>query len=110
MAIKKTGCIIGVREGMLDTYIRLHDEQPDEERALMKEHGFLKCEIFVKELAGKTYLFQYNEVDTSKDNDGIYKSPVYQQWLKITGACQEPLPGEQFWQDLPQVYALNKNE
>ena len=106
--ITKTGCIIGVKPGKLEEYVRLHSEQPDEIRALMKKHGFLKCEIYVKEIAGKTYLFQYNEVDESMDNAGIYDSPAYQEWLRVTGECQEPLEGETFWQNLPQVYALDK--
>ena len=107
--ITKTGCIIGIKPGKLDEYIRLHREQPEEIRALMKKHGFLKCEIYVKEIAGTTYLFQYNEVDESKDNAAIYESPAYQEWLRVTGACQQPLEGETFWQNLPQVYALDKD-
>ena len=110
MSIKKNGCIIGVKPGMLDEYIRLHNEQPEEIRNLLKEYGFLKCEIFVKEIAGKTYLFQYNEVDESKDNAALYDIPAYKEWLRVTGACQEPLEGETFWQNLPQAYTLFKDE
>ena len=102
--IVKTGCIIGIKPGMLEKYIDLHQNQPEEVRALMKAHGFLKCEIYVKEIAGKTYLFQYNEVEG--DSSALYNHEVYRRWLEVTGACQEPLPGETFWQDLRQVYAL----
>ena len=102
--VVKTGCIIAIKPGMLARYIDLHRNQPPEVRALMKAHGFLKCEIYVKEIAQKTYLFQYNEVEG--DSSALYNHEVYQKWLAETGACQEPLPGESFWQDLTQVYAL----
>lgn len=108
--IVKQGCIIGVKPGMLEKYMELHDNQPEEIRDLLRRHGFLKCEIFVKEIAGQTYLFQYNEVDEAMDNAALYENPVYQEWLRVTGECQQPLPGETFWQSLPQVYALLKSE
>lgn len=106
--LKKTGCIIAVKEGMLDRYIQLHRNQPEEIRTLMKACGFRKCEIFVKQIGGVTYLFQYNEFDG--DDAPLYEDPAYKEWLRVTGECQQPLPGETFWQDLPQVYALTPEE
>lgn len=106
--MEKNGLIIAVKPGMLSRYIGLHDNQPEEIRSLMKECGFRKCEIFVKEIAGTTYLFQYNEIEG--DASALYESPAYRQWLRVTGECQEPLPGETFWQKLPQVYALDPDK
>lgn len=106
--IVKNGCIIGVKPGMLARYIELHDNQPEEIRSLLKQYGFMRCEIFVKEIAGRTYLFQYNEVDESVDNAALYENAAYRQWLRVTGECQEPLEGETFWQNIPQAYTLSK--
>jgi len=103
--MEKNGLIIAVKPGMLERYIELHDNQPEEIRSLMKRCGFKKCEIFVKEIAGTTYLFQYNEIEG--DASPLYESPAYQEWLRVTGEFQQPLPGENFWQGLPQVYTLN---
>ena len=108
MAIQRNGCIIGVKPGMLEKYIELHDNQPEDIHALLKAHGFLKCEIFVKEIAGQTYLFQYNEIDTELYNDDLYENEVYREWLRVTGECQQPLPGETFWQNMPQAYTFIK--
>ncbi len=105
--MEKNGLIIAVKPGMLERYIELHDNQPEEIRSLMKRCGFKKCEIFVKEIAGTTYLFQYNEIEG--DASPLYESPAYQEWLRLTGECQQPLPGEIFWQGLPQVYTLSPN-
>ena len=106
--MEKNGLIIAVKPGKLERYIELHDNQPDEIRTLMMQCGFRKCEIFVKEIGGVTYLFQYNEIDG--DTKELYESPAYKEWLRVTGECQQPLPGETFWQNLAQVYALNPKE
>ncbi len=106
--MEKNGLLIAVKPGMLQRYIELHDNQPEEIRSLMKQCGFRKCEIFVKEIAGTTYLFQYNEVEG--DLKALNESPAYKEWLRITGECQQPLPGETFWQNLKQVYALDMEE
>ena len=108
MAIVRSGFIIGVKPGMLERYIDLHDNQPEHIRQLLMAHGFLKCEIYVKEIDGKTYLFQYNEIDTEYDADALYQDEEYIEWLRVTGECQEPMPGENFWQKLPQAYTLEK--
>ena len=49
-------------------------------------------------------------MDESKDNAALYENAAYQEWLRVTGECQEPLEGETFWQNLPQAYTLFKDE
>lgn len=104
--IIKNGCIIRVKPDKLEKYISLHDTQPNSIRNLMKSYGFVKCEIFLKEINGEKYLFQYNEIDSNMNNEEIYKNEEYKEWLRITGECQLPLEGHSFWEDILQVYSL----
>ena len=96
--LKTDGIIIGVRPGTLDEYIRLHDEQPQIIHDLCYENGFRKSSIFVADLH-KQYLLQFQEF-SGAENPELYENETYQHWLKITGACQEPLPGEKFWKSM----------
>ncbi|MEG0935684.1 MAG: L-rhamnose mutarotase [Clostridia bacterium] len=108
MAVVKSGVVIGVKPGMLDEYIALHKNQPPEIRALMKAHGFKKCEIFVHTLPnGETLLFQYNEVEG--DTSALYENEAYRQWLRITGNCQKPCVGQEFWLEMENVYRLSED-
>ena len=93
---------------MLDRYIELHKNQPDEIRALMVANGFKKCEIFVQQMpSGETILFQYNEIEG--DDSALYESEAYREWLRVTGACQQPFEGESFWKDMENVYRLSED-
>ena len=104
--VVKNGIIIGIKPGMLDRYVELHRNQPEEIRELMKAAGFKKCEIFVQEMpSGETVLFQYNEVDG--DDSALYENEAYREWLRVTGECQQPLEGQSFWKDMENVYRLS---
>ena len=102
-----TGCVIGVKRELFERYCQLHDQQPQEIRDLLKQYGFTKLAIVAGELPdGNLYLVQYNEVEEGADQSGLYADPRYQQWLKDTGLCQAPLPGETFWKNMDHVYEL----
>lgn len=96
------GIIIGVQEGKLDEYIRLHDEQPQIIRDLLYENGFRKSSIFVADLH-KQYLLQFQDFG-GQENPELYENAIYQHWLDVTGACQAPLPGEKFWKPMLTVH------
>jgi len=103
-AMQSCGLIIGVRDGKLDEYVRLHDTQPQIIRDLCYQNGFRKSSIFETKLGnGHIYLLQYNEY-LGTENPELYKNSVYQEWLRITGECQKPLPGEIFWKSMQEVY------
>lgn len=101
------GMIIGVEDGMLGEYIRLHDEQPQIIRDLCYQNGLRRSSIFViRAGGGRDYLLQFAEFD-GKENQKLYENETYQDWLGVTGACQRPLPGERFWKDMECVYQYN---
>lgn len=103
------GLIIGVASGKLKEYVKLHDEQPRIIAELCYQNGFRRSSIFVERLSdGKEYLQQYVEY-FGKENPKLYENSVYQEWLRITGECQEPLPGEKFWKSMQLLYNKNDN-
>ncbi len=103
--IIKRGQIIGVKREKLEEYLYLHSHIPADIHEMLLKAGFRKLEIFVQELpSGDYYLFQYNEQvpgsEDALDNDR------YREWLRVTGECQIPLPGETFWKDMKPAFYL----
>ena len=96
--LKTQGIIIGVREGKLDEYIRLHDEQPQIIHDLCYQNGFRKSSIFVADLH-RQYLLQFQDF-SGRENPELYEDKTYLEWLDVTGKCQAPLPGEKFWKPM----------
>lgn len=107
--IKRYGNIIAVREGMLEHYIELHRNQPEEIRNLLKAAGCRKCDIYTVELDGKTYLFQSAEIDESKTDVDLRCSPAYMEWERQTSECQTPILGARLWKQMECVYTLEDN-
>lgn len=106
--LEARGIIIGVAKGKLDEYVRLHDEQPQIIHDLCYQNGFRKSSIFVFAAApGCEYLLQFVEYK-GKEDPKLYEDPTYQEWLRVTGACQSPLPGEKFWKDMELVYCYKR--
>ena len=106
--LKSAGIVIGVAPGMLDEYVRLHDEQPQIIHDLCYQNGFRKSSIFVfKAASGNDYLLQFQEFKGQEDPK-LYEDPTYQEWLRVTGECQKPLPGEQFWKGMEELYVYKK--
>lgn len=106
--LQADGIIIGVADGMLDEYVRLHDEQPQIIHDLCYQNGFRKSSIFAFEIAPENYyLLQFQEFKGA-ENPELYENETYQEWLRVTGQCQEPLPGEKFWRSMQFVYQYKK--
>lgn len=107
--LKSKGMIIGVQEGMLNEYIRLHDEQPQIIHDLCYQNGFRKSSIFTFPVISEHYyLLQFVEFK-GQENPELYQDETYQEWLRVTGKCQKPLPGEQFWKDMQLIYSYRSD-
>lgn len=103
--ICRRGQIIGVKKEKLEEYLQLHRNIPDDIQAMLLEAGYQKLEIFVERLPnGDCYLFQYNE--QVPGNESALDNDRYREWLRITGECQRPLPGETFWKNMEMAYTL----
>ena len=106
--LEKRGIIIGVADGKLEEYVRLHDEQPQIIHDLCYQNGFRKSSIFAfPTLSGNWYLLQFVEYK-GKEDPRLYENPTYQEWLRVTGECQKPLPGEKFWKDMKLLFQYRK--
>jgi L-rhamnose mutarotase len=56
---------------------------------------------------GKYYLFghyEYTGTDNKADMEKLGAEPRNQKWLSVTGPMQVPLPGEQSWAMMKEVY------
>ncbi len=103
--IVRRGQIIGVKKEKLQEYLNLHANIPEDIHQMLLDAGFQRLEIFVQELPnGDCYLFQYNE--RVPGNEKALDNDRYREWLRITGECQAPLPGETFWKDMAPAYTL----
>ena len=103
------GIIIGVKRDYLEEYVRLHDEQPQVIRDICYENGFRRSSIYAAELpGGGLYLLQFVEC-RGEENPALYENETYKEWLRVTGECQEPLPGERFWKEMKPVYEFEKD-
>ncbi|QNM04901.1 L-rhamnose mutarotase [Qiania dongpingensis] len=106
--LQSKGIIIGAKRELLDEYIRLHDYQPQIIHDLCYQNGFRKSSIFVTELpGGGLYLLQFVEF-LGEENPALYENDTYQEWLRVTGECQIPLPGEEFWKQMRPVYEFKR--
>ncbi|MCI8524970.1 MAG: L-rhamnose mutarotase [Oscillospiraceae bacterium] len=104
--IQRRGQIIGVKKEKLAEYLDLHRNIPADIQAMLLEAGFQKLEIYVQELPnGDCWLFQYNE--QVPGNEKALDNDRYREWLRVTGLCQQPLPGETFWKDMDLAYTLH---
>lgn len=95
------GIIIGVKEGKLEEYIRLHDEQPQIIHDLCYQNGFRKSSIFVTDLH-KKYLLQFQDFN-GREDPALYENKTYIEWLRVTGECQQPPEGESFWKPMKEI-------
>ena len=62
---------------------------------------------FLHSLSGNWYLLQFVEYK-GKEDPRLYENPTYQEWLRVTGECQKPLPGEKFWKDMKLLFQYRK--
>ena len=109
------GMVIGIADGKLDEYLKLHQNVPDAVEATMGRHNMRNFHIFRHVLPdGKDYLFcffEYHGDDFDADMAGIAQCPDTQAWWKLTEPCQQPLPnraaGEWWAKMTPVVHHLS---
>ena len=72
--------------------------------------GFKKLFQFLHSLtlSGNWYLLANLLSIREKKDPRLYENPTYQEWLRVTGECQKPLPGEKFWKDMKLLFQYRK--
>ena len=108
MGIKRVGMVIGVREDRLSEYRELHGDTHPGVRDLLSRAHMRNFSIFLTTLGdGKPYLFGYYEYhgdDYEADMAWLDAEPRNKEWLAMTDPMQIPLPGQDSWKVMEEVY------
>jgi L-rhamnose mutarotase len=100
--------VIGIKDEYMDEYKQLHSETNPGVRDLLVKANMRNFSIYLKTLPdGNRYLFGYYEY-TGNDNEAdmakIANEPRNKEWLSVTDSMQIPLPGEDGWAMMEEVY------
>lgn len=95
--VRRFGSVIELLPEKEELYRELHADVWPEVVAALKKANFQNFNIFLLELGGKKYLFNYVEYtgdNLYKDFAGIADDPTTREkWDPITDACEKRLPG-----------------
>ncbi|AML51847.1 L-rhamnose mutarotase [Falsihalocynthiibacter arcticus] len=104
--VQRFGQVIGLKSTCIQAYRDLHDGSGV--RDLLTAANIRNFNIFLTEMPdGKTYEFAFYEyVGDNYDEDmaRLAVDPRNQEWLKICDPMQFPLPGEDSWRQMENVF------
>ena len=100
--------VIGMKDEFVNEYKELHSDANPGVRDLLVKANMRNFSIFLKKLPdGRRYLFGYYEYvgnDYEGDMAKIAAEPRNMEWLSVTDGMQIPLPGEEGWAMMEEVY------
>ena len=106
--VQRIGMVIGIKADQISAYEELHAASNPGVRDLLQKYHMHNFSIYMHQLDdGKYYLFGYYEytgTDYKGDMEKLAAEPRNQKWLSVTGPMQFPLPGEQSWAMMEEVY------
>lgn len=106
--VQRIGMVIGIKADQISAYEALHAASNPGVRDLLEKYHMHNFSIYIGQLDdGKDYLFGYYEytgTDYKADMEKLGAEPRNQKWLSVTGPMQVPLPGEQSWAMMKEVY------
>jgi L-rhamnose mutarotase len=106
--VRRIGTVIGIKPDQISAYEALHAASNPGVRDLLQKYHIRNFSIFIHQLDnGKYYLFGYYEytgTDYKADMAKLATEPRNQKWLSVTDPMQAPLPGEQSWATMKEVY------
>jgi len=106
--VQRVGMVIGIKADQISAYEALHAASNSGVRDLLEKYHMHNFSIYMRQLDdGKYYLFGYYEytgTDYKADMERLGAEPRNQKWLSVTGPMQVPLPGEQSWAMMKEVY------
>jgi len=105
--VQRIGMVIGMKADQISAYEALHAASNPGVRDLLQKYNMHNFSIFIHEVDGKYYLFGYYEytgTDYRADMTKLAAEPRNQKWLATTGPMQIPLPGEESWSMMKEVY------
>jgi L-rhamnose mutarotase len=106
--VQRIGMVIGIKNDQISAYETLHAASNPGVRDLLQKYHMHNFSIYMRQLGdGKYYLFGYYEytgTDYKADMEKLGAEPRNQKWLSVTDPMQVPLPGEQSWAMMKEVY------
>jgi L-rhamnose mutarotase len=106
--VQRVGMVIGIKADQIGAYEALHAASNPGVRDLLERYHMHNFSIYMRQLDdGKYYLFGYYEytgADYKVDMEKLGAEPRNQKWLSVTAPMQVPLPGEQAWAMMKEVY------
>ena len=105
--VKRVGMVIELDGSKIDEYKALHASGNPGVRDLLGKYHMRNFSIFLHEIGGRYYEFGYYEYsgnDFEADMARLAAEPRNEAWLKICDPMQIPLPGEESWAVMEQVY------
>jgi len=104
---KRVGMVIELEADKIDEYKALHADSNPGVRDLLRKYHIRNFSIFLREIGGRWYEFGYYEY-TGDDYEGdmarLDAEPRSKEWLRVCDPMQIPLPGEESWAVMDQVY------
>lgn len=105
--VKRVGMVIELDAAKIPEYKALHADSNPGVRDLLSKYNIRNFSIFLREIGGRWYEFGYYEY-TGDDYEGdmarLDAEPRNKEWLKVCDPMQIPLPGEESWAVMEQVY------
>ena len=109
--MKRYGSVIGVREGKIEEYKRLHAAVWPEVLATITACRIRNYTIYLRQMPdGKHYLFstfEYVGDDYVADMAKMAADPKTQEWWSVCTPCQDPLPDRaegEWWAGMEEVF------
>jgi len=106
--IKRVGMVVGLHEGQIKEYKRLHADDNPGVRDLLTKYHMHNFSIFLQKMPdGKYYEFGYYEYtgdDFEGDTAKMGAEKRIVEWLKVCNPMQVPLPGSEGWTEMERVY------
>ena len=84
-------------------------EDSDGHEAIAARRRFYKALLPLAENAGLGVAFtldKYLERTWIDVEDALYENETYLEWLRVTGDCQQPLAGEEFWKPMKEIFVV----
>ena len=104
---KRVGMVIELEADKIDEYKALHADTNPGVRDLLRKYHIRNLSIFLREIGGRWYEFGYYEYtgdDYEADMARLAAEPRNKEWLELCDPMQIPLPGEESWAVMDQVY------
>ena len=103
--MKRYGQVIKVRPEKFEEYMRLHEKVWAGVEEMNTQCGLRNYTIFHKDGYLFAY-FEYHGTDFEADMKRMAQNPLTQEWWKLCGPCQEPLPTRkpnEWWSNMEEV-------